>query len=289
MDGLDQAGANQFPAPNLTPLWTHPQEKQQWPDVMAEVAQIPATAKEDLAAEKIVPTSMVGPMKSILSGQWHLIVHKSLGDQLYDWAHDARETTNLILSPEGQGVAGKLSSQMRDLLAQSLPEVAAGLRLSAVSLHSGVPVASAEPVHSSSRKPADDYYRLEADAGSIVSIEVATEKPVPADAFDPVVEIEAASGDPLQSCRNPGDDHMRSPGVPDPTPSAFDDVCLNDDANPDLSRDSRLELLVPGETGAWVQLYVRVSDWDGRGRTDLSYHIAVTGMKEAPAGGVPAQ
>ncbi|MBZ5704022.1 MAG: sulfatase [Acidobacteriia bacterium] len=283
MEVLDPSGPSRFPAPALTPLWTHPQEKQPWPDIMAEVAQIDPTAKEDLAAEKIVPTSMVGPMKSLLGGQWHLIVHKSLGDQLYDWIDDPGESTNLIASSAGQEAAGKLSSQMRDLLTQSLPSVAAGLRLSAVSLHDGVPITPAGQARTSSRKQVCDYYRVEADAGSIVTVEVSTRKPAPANAFDPVVEIEGAGGELLQSCRNPGDDPVSPPGTSDPTPEAFDDMCINDDIRPGAGKDSRLELLVPGKTGSRVELYVRVSDWDGRDRPDPSYQIRVTGMKEPPA------
>ena len=283
MDVLHQAGANQFPAPALTALWTHPQGTQQWPDVLAEAAQIPATAKEDVAAEKIVPTSMVGPMKSLLSGQWHLIVHKSLGDQLYDWAHDASESTNLIHSPEGQAVAGKLSSKIRDLLSQSSPDVAAGLRRSAVSLHDGLPIAPAERGHTSSRTPVGDYYQMQADAGSIVTVEVSAQKPALANTLDPVVEIEGASGELLQSCRNPSDDHIPPPGTPDPTPDAFDDVCMNDDINP-ANRNSRLELQVPADAGSRVQMYVRVSDWDGRGGTKMSYSIRMSGAKAAANG-----
>jgi arylsulfatase A-like enzyme len=288
MDVLAQTDTSQFPARSLTPLWRHPEEKQQWPDVISEVAQIPATAKEDVAAEKVVPTSMVGPMKSLLSGQWHLIVHKKLGDQLYDWAHDPDESKNLIGSPTGQAIAGQLSLQMRDVLTQTPPAAVTDLRLHAVSLHNGIPVDSREAAHSPSQGRVNDYYQWEADAGNIVSVEVATSQAA-SSAFDPVIEIEGDHGGLLQSCRNPGDDHIQPPGTPDPTPSAFDDACLNDDINPGVNRDSRLELLVPGDAGSRVRLYVRVSEWDGRGGgTSMGYEIAVSGMTKAPAGGVSA-
>ena len=35
-------------------------------------------------------------MKSVVTTRWHLIVHKELGDQLYDWIHDPGESNNLI-------------------------------------------------------------------------------------------------------------------------------------------------------------------------------------------------
>jgi hypothetical protein len=249
---------------------------------MAEVAQIPATAKEDLAAQKLVPTSMDGAMKSLLSGQWHLIVHKSLGNQLFDWTHDPGESTNLIFSPAGQAAAASLSSQMRDLLARSSPGVSGELRLSAVALRHGAPLAPAEKAPTSSPKTAGDYYRLETDAGSILRIEVSAQKPASAGLFDPVVEIQGTAGEPLTACRNPGDDRLNPPGTSDLTPEAFDDACLNDDISPGTNLDSRLELLVPGAAGSRVQLYVRVSDWDGRGRTGASYHIALTGGEAVP-------
>lgn len=274
----------QFPAPALGALWTHPGQEQPWPQVLAEVAQIPATAREDLAAQKIAPTSMDGPMKSVLSGQWHLIVHKSLGAQLYDWQHDPGESTNWIFSPGGQATAARLNSQMRGLMAQSQPDTA-DRRLSAVVLLSG---AAIEKPHTSSPGAGGDYYRLDADAGSVLRIEVSAEKSLPAGLFDPVVEIQSAAGEALVACRNPGDDRVTPPGTPDPTPEAFDDACLNDDADPGISTDSRLELLVPGAPGSRVQLYVRVSDWDGRGGVG-GYRIALTGGERASAGGVHVQ
>jgi hypothetical protein len=77
--------------------------------------------------------------------------------------------------------------------------------------------------------------------------------------------------------------------MPDPTPEVFDDVCLDDDIHLGANQDAQLELLVPGEAGSRVQMYVRVSDWDGRGQTGRNYHIAVTGVEEAPASRAPAQ
>ncbi|MBZ5599306.1 MAG: sulfatase [Acidobacteriia bacterium] len=285
----DDAAAAQFPASSLSRLWDASQPPVTWPDVLSELAQRKFSTNPHGATADSVPSVGKGSMKSLVSGQWHLIVHKNFGDQLYDWVHDPGESTNLILTPQGQATAGQLASHMQDLLAQSLPDVAAGLRASAVALHNGVPVAPAGQAHPSSPKPVNDYYQLRAEAGSIVTVEVSTQKPAAANVFDPVVAIEAAGGEPVQTCRNPGDDRIQAPGIPDPTPDAFDDVCMNDDINPGVNRDSRLELLVPGDAGSRVQMYVRVSDWDGRGGTNMSYHIAVSGMKEAPTIGAPAQ
>ncbi|HVO80644.1 MAG TPA: sulfatase [Terriglobales bacterium] len=282
----DDSAAAQFPVPSLSPLWRE-SPPATWPDVLSELAHNTFGIRAHAAPIRNVPTSGAGSMKSLVSGQWHLIVHKRLGDQLYDWIHDPDEAKNLIASPEGQAIAGRLTSQMRDLLTQSQPGVATALRLSAVSLHQGTPLSPVE--HASDPQPVDDYYRLQAGAGSIVTVEVSAREAGQANAFDPVIEIQRDDGEPLLSCRNPGDDHIPPPGVADPTPDAFDDVCVNDDINPGVDRNSRLDLLVPGEAGSRVQLYVRVSDWEGRGGANMSYHIVVSGMKEASTAGGVAQ
>jgi hypothetical protein len=72
------------------------------------------------------------------------------------------------------------------------------------------------------------------------------------------------------------------PGISDPTPDAFDDVCINDDIDPGGTRDSQLELLVPGNAGSPLEVYVRVSDWDGGSGMKKSYNIAVTGLNQVP-------
>jgi hypothetical protein len=58
-------------------------------------------------------------MKSLVTPQWHLIVHEKLGQQLYDWIHDPGELHNVSGTPEGQEIARHLASQMQDLLTRS--------------------------------------------------------------------------------------------------------------------------------------------------------------------------
>jgi arylsulfatase A-like enzyme len=281
----DEAAAGEFPASSLSRLWDASRLPAAWPDVLSEVAERNFSTNPQTRAEA-VPSVGQGSMKSLVSGQWHLIVHKKFGQQLYDWVHDPGESTDLIRTPQGQAIAGQLASHMQDLLTRSRPDAAAGLRLAAAALHDGTPINSWERTDTS-RQPVDDYYRLQAEAGSIVTVKVSAQGPKSAYLFDPVVAIEVASGEPVQSCRNPGDDHLQTPGMPDPTPEVFDDVCLDDDIHPGANQDSQLELLVPGEADSPVQMYVRVSDWDGRGRTNLNYQVAVTGVEEAPASGPP--
>ena len=54
-------------------------------------------------------------MRSIVSAKWHLIVHDTLGDQIYDWARDPGESTDLISTSEGKAAALSLKSEMETL------------------------------------------------------------------------------------------------------------------------------------------------------------------------------
>jgi arylsulfatase A-like enzyme len=285
----DNAAAVQFPTSSLSLLWRSAQPPATWPDVLSELAQNNYSMNPHEGPAHPVPTAGTGSMKSLVSGRWHLIVHKSFGDQLYDWVYDPGESVNLIDSPQGQAVAGTLSSRMRDVLTQSTPALASDLRLSATSLQNTATIPFRDSSGHSSTKPVNDYYRLRADAGSVVTVEVLAQTAKPAKPFDPIMVIEGANGEPLQSCRNPGDDHIAPPGISDPTPDAFDDVCINDDIDPGGNRDSQLELLVPGNAGSHLEVYVRVSDWDGGSGTKMSYKIAVTGLNQASAMRAPVQ
>jgi len=44
-----------------------------------------------------------------------------------------------------------------------------------------------------------------------------------------------------------------------------------------VQTDSQLEILVPGSGHSPVELYIRVSDWNGRAGPGLKYQIAVSG------------
>jgi hypothetical protein len=55
---------------------------------------------------------MDGDMKSLVTPQWHLIMHQKLRDQLYDWVHDPGELHNLINTQEGRSIAAILGSEV---------------------------------------------------------------------------------------------------------------------------------------------------------------------------------
>ena len=126
----------------------------------------------------------------------------------------------------------------------------------------------------------NDYYRILAAPGSKVTIEIRAKRLKPASHLDPVLAIQDAHGEPLRSCRNPGDDHLPPPAISDPTPDAFDDLCLNDDIAPGKSTDSRLEFLAPASSSP-VELYVHVLDWNQLEMGRKSYQMSVTGASSS--------
>jgi hypothetical protein len=126
--------------------------------------------------------------------------------------------------------------------------------------------------------PDIDVYRVTANAGAIVTINVVGPGLSPPTSLDPVLEIVNASNVRFaNNCRDPGNDSV-SPLIPitqDPTPAAFDDQCINDDIDLGVTRDSMLEFQVPG-AGA-VTFFVRVLSFDGNARPDLRYEITISG------------
>lgn len=265
MDVLgDRSAAGRFSIASLTPHWT------ETPAGGAESVLSELAENVNLkASAKSVPTAVRGAMKSLVSGSWHLVVHKTLGGQLYDWSRDPGESVNLIGRPEASAVVGDLMTRMQGALGHT-PERRS---MQAGVLHNGV----LKRASSGAAPSISEYYRLESAAGSTVMVEVRGAKF--SSQFDPAVAITDDTGQLLHSCRNPGDDRLQPPGASDRTPGDFDDLCFNDDAAPGENRDSRLEVMVSGAPGSSVQLYLRVSDWDGRFVTDMQHEIEVSGLR----------
>lgn len=133
----------------------------------------------------------------------------------------------------------------------------------------------ADPASSSSGNPDTDYYELTANTGAIVTVEIFAQRLFPASPLDPVIEILRADGTRFTTCRNEGTDDGVT-GALDPTPTAFDDVCLNDDIRLGVITDSKLEFRVPGSSGT-VTFFVHVLGWRGDARPDLVYSLTVSG------------
>jgi hypothetical protein len=260
MDLLGADGRKIFPGPPLSALWANPAAEPDWPDALSEVSKNNIISEENKAVGKLVATTADGPMKSVVTTRWHMIVHKEFGDQLYDRVHDAGESNNLINTPLGQQVARELNSRLEGLLARSAEK---DRTTKAIALRNGRFGAQENKVPHGLAHAVDDYYRVEAKAGSKLEVEISAERLTPANRLDPVVAILDENGQPYQTCRNPGDDHTPAPGIADPTPDAFDDICVNDDIDPGVNSNARLEILVPGSPASQVELNIRVSDWNG--------------------------
>jgi hypothetical protein len=250
-----------FPGDSLAGLWQQPARE---PSTGAAFAEMSYNAfEEDLppGLKDVIPSDRNGALKSVVTAQWHLLTHTQLGDQLFDWKKDPAEMHNLINTPEGRAAAAVLRGGLLDLLAGGEP-----MRLgakSAVPLEIGqaTPATYVRRINQPSR--VDDYYLLHASAGHVLSIEVqpAVSRPMPG--VDSVLTVEDENGSILQVCRNREDDHLPAPGISDPTPEAFDDLCVNNHSAPGVEFNSQLEIQVPGHSGSPANLYLRITDWNG--------------------------
>ncbi len=281
MELLGAGGQGTFPGPPLSALWQVP-ARPAWPDALSEVAEHNIVTNESKAVGQLVATTADGPMKSVVTTRWHLIVHKELGDQLYDRVHDPGETNNLINTSVGQQAASGLNARLETLLARSATQNQAPTSIALRdgrfnTLGNNIPdnSAHADKVRHGPFRAVDDYYRMEARAGSTLAVEVRAQQLAPSIRLDPVIAIMDENGQPYQSCRNPGDDHTPEPGIADPTPDAFDDICVNDDVDPGVNTDARLEIFVPEGGKSLVELNIRVSDWNGQAGGRLPYQMQV--------------
>ena len=117
---MDLIGMNggEFPGPALNLAW-QTGRKVEWPDPISELALDTKIFKDHPELNVRLPTSQTGDMKSLVTPQWHLIVHSRRGAQLYDWRHDPGEATNLIDTPEGRQVAERLTLELTNNLNRS--------------------------------------------------------------------------------------------------------------------------------------------------------------------------
>ncbi|MGH9601176.1 MAG: hypothetical protein ACRD24_02200, partial [Terriglobales bacterium] len=123
--------------------------------------------------------------------------------------------------------------------------------------------------------PDEDFYEVTATAGNVVTITVLGPGLAQPSEMDPVIEIVNLTGTRFNTCRDPGNNAPPAPVNIDPTPSAFDDACINDDIVLGVTRDSMLEF--QNTTGGVLTFFVRVLDFRGDARPDLLYQITITG------------
>ena len=102
----------EFPGPALSEFWKTAGSDTIWPDPLSELVENKYAGKKDQAADGLEPTASSGAMRSLVTPQWHLIVHDKLGSQLYDWTNDADEVRNLIDTKEGKATTLDLSKHL---------------------------------------------------------------------------------------------------------------------------------------------------------------------------------
>lgn len=107
--------------------------------------------------------------------------------------------------------------------------------------------------------PDQDYYRLTTTAASTVTVDIDAQ--INGSPLDPVIEIVNGSGVRLNTCALPGQMTFTSP-------------CVHDDEVLGVQRDSWLQVQV----GAGTTFFVRVLDWRGDARPDLTYTIRISGV-----------
>jgi arylsulfatase A-like enzyme len=276
MDILGSDAASSFPGQALDAFWKPSGDPIASTAELSELAEEHFLEPEDEGAEKRIPIGTTGAMKSMFGQQWHLIIHKKFGNQLYDWVHDPSESKNLIHTPEGAEVSAKLMSGLQDSLAQiglSSDKKAAAIPLNL----RGAPRLASVVQQQFLKSMVNNYYSFQAEPGEVVTINVKREGRSVATAMDPVVTVTDAEGQPLTNCRDPEDDQAQGPAEADPTPESFDDICINDDISPGVQSASQLQILIPGTGNSPVELYVRVSDWSGRAKPGTTYQIAIMG------------
>jgi arylsulfatase A-like enzyme len=104
MDILSVGDERRFPSQSLAYFWKAPHANPDSPFPLAELAHIPWAPKKAPASR--------GSMKSLVSPEWHYIVHEKLGTELYDWKNDPRELHNLAKRSEMQSVVALFESQL---------------------------------------------------------------------------------------------------------------------------------------------------------------------------------
>lgn len=270
---MDLIGKNggEFPGPALDLAWQG--HEVEWPDPISELAEDTRIFKDDPVLDKRLATAQTGSMKSLVTPQWHLIVHNMLGEQLFDWRHDPAETKNLIDTPDGQKIAGRLLSDLASELSGSAPNTNLSVTMSKLQ-NATLPGSAKTSVASES---ATGRYDVRAESGVKLNIQVRAANPK--GLFDPVMTIEDASGQMIQTCRNRSDDKIPSPGIADSTPQNFDDMCVSGGFRSTETK-SELEILVPGQPGTSTELRVRIDNWNGHRVNTSDYLVTINPAAE---------
>jgi arylsulfatase A-like enzyme len=240
-----------------------------WPDPISELAEDTKIFPDDPALDKHLATAQTGAMKSLITSEWQLIVHGKLGEQLYDWRNDPAETENLVATPAGQQTAAHLLANLAGELNRPNSEG----NLAQARYRSPHAIGNVTAQIARSAELADGKYDLSAKGGEKVNVEVRALDS--ASRLNPVFQIVDPSGRMYQTCRNRSDDDIPAPGISDPTPESFDDMCIEGGFRAGNKTNSAMEILVPGKPGSVSNLQVRIDDWNGHPIKHSDYSVTV--------------
>ena len=264
VDLLGWSAESHFPGTSLRAAWTNPNEAGGRP-VLSEMAQF-----------KYRPARFPchsGPLKSLVAGNLHYIVHKKLGPALYDWTKDPQEEKNLLEDNSQRELAAKFETMLQAAMAGvSEPMVARKTDLQSPT----VIEANAKVMGAVASGVRYQLYQLSISPGRVEKFQLFAEKTRGGTSADPILTVLGQDGHPLNTCRNPEDDNPPSGVARDLTPDAFDDLCVNDDVVPGVNPDAELSLRLPAQSAAPETIYVRIADWDGRPLSGLRIQLVAT-------------
>ncbi|MCC7353653.1 MAG: sulfatase [Anaerolineae bacterium] len=111
MDLVGLRSESSFPGKTLVPCWT------------AESAEIPcsdgwafASSPRGVRSEPDRPLGRRGAIVSLVTSDWHLILHEEGKVELYRTREDVKELNNLAATPEGERVVREIGPRIRDLV-----------------------------------------------------------------------------------------------------------------------------------------------------------------------------
>ncbi len=114
--------------------------------------------------------------------------------------------------------------------------------------------------------PDTDYYKISANPGAIVTVEITAARLTPPSHWDSFLEFVDASNSRLSLC-NSNPSNQSGP---------FTNLCANDDIS-SVTTDSKLVLQVPSGSSSPLTFYAHVLDWGGNARPDFLYTITISG------------
>ena len=101
MDMLQTPGGSPFPGPSLQALWRDPGAAERWPYPVSELAPQGDTPRFP---------SYYGPMRSLVTPQWHYIEGGQSGEELYRCCGEEMAACELSQEPERKRAAGVLKN-----------------------------------------------------------------------------------------------------------------------------------------------------------------------------------